>query len=73
MIKDVISDSTGSKIIAIILGVGLAAIFRRSCRGDKCVVVTSPGHDEIRNNFYKLGENCYKYTPYAVDCESDEK
>jgi hypothetical protein len=42
MIKDVISDSTGSKIIAIILGVGLAAIFRRSCRGDKCVVVTSP-------------------------------
>lgn len=73
MIKDVLKDDTGSKIVAVILGVGLAAILRRTCKGSRCVVVRSPGHEDILNNYYKLGEDCYRYKPYAVDCEEKEE
>ena len=72
MIKDVLNDDTGSKIVAIILGIGLAAILRRTCKGNRCVVVHSPGHKDIMNNYYKLGESCYRYKPYAVDCEEND-
>ena len=71
MIKDVLNDNTGSKIVSVILGVGLAAILRQTCKGDRCVVVRSPGLKDIQNNYYKLGEDCYRYKPYPVNCEKD--
>jgi len=73
MIKDVLTDSTGAKVISVILGLGLAVIFRRSCKGNRCVVVNGPGKEAIENYYYKLEDTCYKYRPYVVDCEDGEK
>jgi len=72
MIKDLLNDSTGAKVVAILLGIGLDAIFRKSCRGDKCIVIKSPGREVIGGYYYKLEDDCYKYTPYAVACDDDD-
>jgi hypothetical protein len=64
--KEVMKDSTGAKVVAVILGFGLAAIFKRACKGDKCIVIKSPEQEAIEKYYYKIEDNCYKYTPYAI-------
>lgn len=67
--KEVLKDSTGAKIVAVILGFGLAAMFQKACKGDKCVVVKSPGQEALEKYYYKVEDDCYKYTPRAVNCD----
>ena len=62
----------GPILISIILGFGLATIFRRVCHGDGCVVIQSPDIDDIKKNTYRYGESCYKYTPHATPCARRE-
>ena len=69
--RDIVTDATGAKVVAVILGFGLAAIFRRACKGNKCVIVKSPGKEALDKYYYKLEDDCYKYTPYAVKCEGE--
>ena len=72
-VGDVLKDSAGSKVVSVILGLGLAAMFRKVCKGEKCIVVKGPGEDAVSSFYYKLEDDCYKYTPYAVDCAKGEK
>ena len=37
MITKAFDTKTGSAIISIIFGLGLAALFRQSCKGDRCI------------------------------------
>ena len=67
-VKRMLSDKFGSILISVLLGLGLAALFRRVCSGDGCVVVKAPSEKEIRDFVYKVDASCYKYTPNAVPC-----
>lgn len=73
MIKDVLADTTGAKVISALLGLGLAVIFRKTCKGDRCVVVNGPSKEVIDKYYFKLEDACYKYKPYAVNCETGNK
>jgi hypothetical protein len=68
MIKNMLNDTAGSIIISVILGLGLAAVFRRACRGDNCVVIKAPSMKEVSESVYRLDDACYKYTPEVVAC-----
>lgn len=69
VVSTVLKDETGSAVISVILGLGLAALFRRACKGGRCVVVKSPKLDELRRFVYKVDDDCYKYTPHVVPCD----
>jgi hypothetical protein len=56
----------GGLIVSIILGLGLAALFRRSCEGQQCVIVKSPVVDT--NKIYGFDNKCYKYKSEASKC-----
>lgn len=71
MIQNVMQDRMGSIIISIILGLGLAALFRRACKDGSCVVIKAPKQEDIQKYYYKVESDCYKYTPYVVDCQTD--
>ena len=58
----------GSVIISIIFGLGLAALFRQTCKGERCIIVQSPNVEDIRKHVYKFQRECYKYTPEVVQC-----
>jgi hypothetical protein len=73
MIKNIMEDRTGSIVISVILGLGLAALFRRACTGGSCVVIKAPKADELNKFYYKVDSDCYKYTPYVVDCGQNEQ
>lgn len=67
-IRALFNSPGGSVIISIILGLGLAAVFRRACSGNRCIVIKGPNPDEIAKHYYKVNENCYKYTPVFSEC-----
>jgi hypothetical protein len=71
-IQDILHSETGGIIISIILGLGLAALFRRVCKGNNCVVIKGPSLAEVNKYYYKIQEDCFKYTPYVVPCDDDK-
>lgn len=69
MIQDLLENKTGQIIISVILGLGLATLFRQVCKGNNCIVIQSPDMKELEKYYYKIDSNCYKYKPYATSCE----
>ncbi len=65
-----LESKLGQIVFSIILGLGLAAVFRKACTGPNCLVIQGPKLSEVNKYVYKLDEECYKYTPYATACES---
>jgi hypothetical protein len=68
IIKKILDDKFGSIMISVILGLGLAAMFRRVCTGDGCIVIKAPSTKEIEEHVYQIDTSCYKYTPSVVPC-----
>lgn len=68
------SQPIGSIVISVILGLGLAALFRQVCHGDGCVVIQAPDASDLQRYTYRIGGNsakdaeCYKYSPHVVPC-----
>nr|QOI90437.1 hypothetical protein HWQ62_00301 [Pyramimonas orientalis virus] len=63
----------GMKFISILLGFGLASLFRQVCKDDKCRVVKGPNMKDMERQLYKIDEKCYKYKPVATICEDVDK
>lgn len=70
MIKKFLDSSLGQIIISVILGFGLATIFRKVCRDNNCIVVSGPKISETDKYYYKIENDCYKYKPYATSCDT---
>lgn len=68
IVKKVFNNTAGSIIISVLLGLGLAAMFRKACHGDNCVVIKSPNLKDVHENVYKIQSDCYRYTPEVVPC-----
>jgi hypothetical protein len=68
-LTDMLDTREGQIIVSIVLGLGLAAMFKRVCKSGRCVVIKGPPVKETDEYFYKIRNDCYKYTPYVVPCE----
>ena len=55
-------------IISIILGFGLATLFRRTCLNKNCIVINGPSVYEIENKIHKMNGKCFKYKSKKVNC-----
>lgn len=63
---------TGCTIISIILGLGLAALFRKACSGKNCIIIKSPSIKETNKYYYKIDDDCYKYTAMPTQCPDNK-
>lgn len=69
MLSQMMQDPTFAATISIILGLGLASLFRQACKGNECVIVKGPSLREISKNTYKIDDRCYSYKPEATTCD----
>ncbi len=70
MIQRLLNDPIGKIILSIILGVGLASVFRIACTsGNDCFIVKAPKSKDISDYVYKIDNQCFKYTPVASECD----
>ena len=60
-------------LISIILGLGLASLFRKVCTDGTCLQFRGPVISEVDGKTYQFGEYCYKYDLFPVQCDSTRK
>ena len=68
MIKRLKDNYTGKFIISIILGLGIAALFRKVCNDRDCIVIKGPDIKETEKNIFAFDGKCYKYKAKATRC-----
>jgi hypothetical protein len=64
---------TGKIIISIILGLGVASLFRKACNDRNCIRFQAPPLKELQKEVYKLDDKCYTYKSKLVKCDSSKK
>ena len=65
--------NTGRIIMSILLGFGLASLFRTVCKNDNCIVFHAPPLDKFKDKIYKSNGKCIKYNQVASKCNSQIK
>jgi len=63
----------GQIIISIILGLGLASIFRKACNELNCLNFVAPSTSKVEKTVYKHGEKCYKFKAMSQACNKEIK
>ena len=72
-----IHTTAGRVITSIILGLGLASLFKQTCVGRNCVVIKSPPINTILNKVYRNpgadATGCFKYEVIPMKCDKNKK
>ena len=68
-----VHTETGKIMMSILLGLGLASLFRTICKNKECVIFYAPSLDDFKDKIYKNKDKCYKYTPVATKCSINAK
>lgn len=68
-----VHTETGKIIMSIILGLGLASLFRTVCNNNNCRVFHAPPLDDFKDKTYKDKDKCFKYEPVATKCSLNAK
>jgi hypothetical protein len=71
IMREFLHSKVGRIIISILWGLGLATIFRKTCRNNRCIVINSPNKEFIEKNTfnYEGSDKCYKYEPEIKNCK----
>ena len=63
----------GQMLISIILGIGLASLFRKSCKDRKCLVFRATPINKIKKQVFKFNDKCYTFHESATKCDKNKK
>ena len=72
-LKRLLTTPLGVMFISILLGLGLATLFRKACKGKECIEFNGPVISEIDGKIYKFDEECYKYKLESTRCDKNKK
>ncbi len=72
-IRRLITGVFGRSVISILLGLGLATLFRKVCNDRNCLVFKAPKIDKIDNQIFEFDDKCYKFTKKATKCDNSKK
>ena len=61
----------GKVLMSILLGLGLATLFRKACKGRNCIVIRGPEPEEMHNKIYSFDNKCYKYRAVNTSCNKN--
>lgn len=64
---------TGKLIMSILLGLGLASVFRTVCKEKNCIIFHAPPMNNVKDKIYKYDEQCYKFNPISAQCNGNKK
>ena len=76
VVKNIMYTDRGRFILSIILGLGLASLFRKFCQGKNCYDFIGPKQHEIRDQVFSFDSNkneCYIMREKNVNCGVKEK
>jgi hypothetical protein len=59
----------GRILISILLGLGVASLFRKSCKSADCFKFKSPSVKGIDGEIFRHGGTCHKFRAVTKNCE----
>lgn len=65
--------TSGKYLMSVILGIGIASLFRTVCNGLDCTEFHAPPLDQINDKIHKNNNKCYKYVASAAICNKKKK
>jgi hypothetical protein len=68
-----VHTETGRIIMSILLGFGLASLFRTICKNKDCLIFHAPPLEQFKDKIYKSNGKCIKYTPVSTKCSINSK
>jgi len=68
-----VHTKTGKYLMSIILGFGLASLFRSVCKDKNCIIFKAPPTNEIDGKVYKMQDKCYTYKTESTKCNASKK
>lgn len=72
-VRRLLYSSYSKFVISILLGFGLATMFRKVCNDRNCLLFKAPTMTEIENMVYKKNGECYKMTHETVEFDKKKK
>lgn len=70
MLLKLLKDKNMQIIISILWGLGLALLFRKSCKGRSCIIIKGPKPDDMHDKIFSFDNKCYKYTAATTSCKA---
>jgi hypothetical protein len=71
--KRLLNTTIGQFFISVLLGLGLATLFRKACTDKNCIAFNGPVISQIDGKTYKFGEKCYEYKVQATTCDPKKR
>ena len=72
-IKRLLHGKYSKYVISMILGIGLATLFRKACNSRNCLVFKAPSMEKINNQVFKYNDKCYTFKSSAQTCDKNKK
>tara|TARA_B100001093_G_scaffold512387_1_gene582138 strand:- start:755 stop:1024 length:270 start_codon:yes stop_codon:yes gene_type:complete len=76
LIKNILYTERGKIILSIILGLGLATLFRKFCEGKNCYSFIGPEQKNVTNQIYSFdskNNTCYTMKEKNIKCGNKEQ
>lgn len=71
--KRLLYSKVGITFISILLGLGLASIFRKVCVDRNCIHFSGPVVSDVEGKIFKHDNKCYSYTIQPSTCNDEKK
>lgn len=68
-----LNSDTGRIFVSVLLGLGLASLFRKVCKDKNCIRFNGPVIGDIEGKIYQHGEKCYSYTTHSDKCDQAKR
>jgi len=68
-----VHSENGKIIMSLLLGFGLASLFRTVCKGDGCLEFHAAPLDKIKDKIYRNGDKCLTFKPSNTKCSLNAK
>ena len=72
-LRRLIYGDVGRIVVSIILGLGLATLFRKVCKDRDCIIFKAPDIKKIQNQIFKFDKKCYKFEENIEKCNNNKK
>ena len=72
-LRRLIYGDVGKVVISIILGLGLATLFRKVCKDRDCIIFKAPDIKKIKNQIFKFDNKCYQFEENIEKCDKNKK
>ena len=68
-VEKILDNRIGQIFISLILGLGIAALFHRSCKDGQCIIYRAP--EDMTTNVYKeKDKKCVKFKKQETKCNN---